>query len=332
MIIPIFIPHKGCPFDCIYCNQKLISGQLKDVTEEDIRKTVDTHMATMKDAGRVEIAFYGGSFSGLPREEQIRFLELANEYIKQGRVEKIRISTRPDYITREILDCLSFYNVKTIELGVQSLDEEVLKKSCRGHGTEAVILSSGLIREYGLTLGIQTMIGLPGDNREKDLVTARQVAELSPDFVRIYPTLVIRDTYLEKLYRAQQYHPMTLEEAVGICSELLSFYESRNIRVIRIGLQATDTIRESGEVIAGPFHPAFRELVESKIMLNAVEKIIAERNLFDKQGISILVDRRDLSKAIGNKKSNIRYLKNKYHYKEVTVKGVEGLQQSIEIV
>lgn len=305
---------------------------MKDVTEEDIRKTVDTHMATMKDAARAEIAFYGGSFSGLPKEEQIRFLELANEYVKQGRVEKIRISTRPDYITREILDYLSAYNVKTIELGVQSMDEEVLKKSCRGHGTEAVLLSSGLIREYGLTLGIQTMIGLPGDNREKDLVTARQVAELSPDFVRIYPTLVIRDTYLEKLYRAQQYHPMTLEEAVGVCSELLSFYESRNIRVIRIGLQATDTIRESGEVIAGPFHPAFRELVESKIMLNAVEKIIAERNLSDKQDISILVDRRDLSKAIGNKKSNIRYLKNKYHYKEVTVKGVEGLQQSIEVV
>lgn len=327
-IIPIFIPHKGCPFDCIYCNQKIISGQIEDMTLEKMTAIVSEFVFPEKNnisaetdgESYVEIAFYGGSFTGIEKEEQIGFLKKANEYIKQNKVDGIRLSTRPDYINREILDYLKYYNVKTIELGVQSMDEEVLGKSSRGHSCEDVIAASNLIKEYEIELGIQTMIGLPGDTREKALYTAQQVILLKPKVVRIYPTLVIKGTFLEKMYLSGDYAPLSLDEAVDISAQLLDLYEKNDINVIRLGLQPTDSINESNDVVAGPFHPAFRQLAQAKLALNKIEKCIADNTLFTQKNIVIHTSAKNISNVIGQKRSNINYLKKKYNFDNIMVK------------
>lgn len=317
--IPIFIPHKGCPYDCIFCNQKKISGQSEEVTESSIRAVIESHLNTIKEEASIEIAFFGGSFTGIDREEQIKFLKIANDYIEKGPVRSIRISTRPDYINDDILSYLKRYKVSIIELGVQSLDKEVLEKSNRGHSVEDVLKASKMIKDKGFVLGIQTMIGLPGDDFEKAIDTAKKVVELAPDIIRIYPTLVIRGTYLEKIYNMGQYTPLSVENTVDLCAILLDLYESNKINVIRVGLQPTDSICDGGDVIAGPFHPSIRQLVDAKRALKDIEGIIIKDNLTEKKSLIILADKKDVSVIIGQKKSNIRYLKEKYGYKEIKV-------------
>jgi len=332
IVIPIFVPHKGCPFDCIYCNQKTISGQIEEMTEDRMIKIIEQHLNSIKEGTYVEIGFYGGSFTGIERSQQIKFLRTANEYVEKGMVKSIRLSTRPDYINSEILDYLKLYNVKTIELGVQSLDEDVLKKSCRGHSVNDVITSSQLIKEYQINLGIQTMIGLPGSTREKDLITAQKVVRLMPQIVRIYPTLVIKNTYLEKLYLDGSYIPLELQDAVDLCAELLNIYENHNIKVIRIGLQPTENINENSDVVAGPFHPAFRQLVESKLMLNRVESIICEKGLQHEKHLVIRTGRRNISNVIGQKKENINYLKKKYGFLSIKIEEDEILNNKLIVL
>ncbi len=319
IVIPVFIPHKGCPFDCVFCNQKNISGQKEEVTESSMRAVIDAHLNTIDNDASVEIAFFGGSFTGIDRKEQIDFLKTANKYIDKGYVSSIRISTRPDYINDEILEYLKFYRVSTIELGVQSLDSEVLEKSTRGHSVSDVIKSSRLIQEKGFVLGIQTMIGLPGDDNEKAVKTAKKVVDLAPKIVRIYPTLVIKDTYLERAYKEGKYVPLSIEDAVDLCAKLLDIYESNDINVIRVGLQPTENICDGGDVIAGPFHPAFRQLVEAKRTLNAIESIIIKSKLTNKKNLAILAEKADVSNIVGQKKSNIKYLKEKYGFWEIKV-------------
>jgi len=319
VIIPIFIPHKGCPFDCIFCNQKKISGQMDEVSESSVRAVIESHLNTISRGSLIEIAFFGGSFTGIDREEQIRYLEIANEYIQNGPVGSIRLSTRPDYIDDDILTYLKKYNVSVIELGVQSLDREVLEKSNRGHSIEDVLTSSKKIKDKGFSLGIQTMIGLPGDSFEKAVDTAKKVVELAPDIVRIYPTLVVKGTYLERLYNTGQYKPLSLEEAVDLCAVLMEIYESNHINVIRVGLQPTDNICDGGDVVAGPFHPAIRQLVESRRALKDIEEIIVKNKLTGKKTLAILADKKDVSVIIGQKKSNIKYLKERYNYEEIKV-------------
>ncbi|MDP4093501.1 MAG: radical SAM protein [Bacillota bacterium] len=328
-IIPVFIPHKGCPFDCIYCNQKIISGQIKDVGEAEARASIDTCLSTIPKGSRAEIAFYGGSFTGIPKEQQIEFLKVANEYIDKGFVNSIRLSTRPDYIDSGILGYLSEYKVGTIELGVQSLDEDVLKASCRGHSVNDVITASRHIKEYGFELGIQTMVGLPGDTKEKDIGTAKKVVDISPSIVRIYPTLVIKETYLEKMYRSGQYKPFTLEETIDICAELVELYESNNIKVIRTGLQATENISENADVVAGPYHPAFGQLVESRIALRKIEALIEEKDYKDSESIIIITGKRRISDIVGQKRFNLEYLRKKYGFKAIKVAGQENLDRDI---
>jgi len=329
VVIPIFIPHRGCPFDCIYCNQKTISGQMDEMTEDRMKSIIETHLTSIKEGTSIEIGFYGGSFTGIDREEQIRFLKTANEYIDRGLVESVRLSTRPDYISPEILDYLKEYNVRTIELGVQSLDEEVLAKSCRGHSVNDVITSSRLINNYGFILGIQTMIGLPGDSRDKDIHSAEKIIELRPEIIRIYPALVIRGTYMEKLYASGDYKALELEEAIDICAELLELYEGNGIKVIRIGLQPTDTINENMDVVSGPFHPAFRQLVQSRLILNRVEQYIEKNQLADAEALTIYTYGGNISNVIGQKRENIDYLKRKYKYKRISVEEKAGIGLAI---
>lgn len=329
MVIPVFIPHKGCPFDCIFCNQKLISGQIKDVTEADMRETIESHISSAKENTYIEIAFYGGSFTGIDRGLQFSYLKIADEYIKRGVVKGIRLSTRPDYINKSILEYLVKFNVKTIELGVQSLDEDVLIKACRGHDISDVMTSSRLINEYGINLGIQTMIGLPGDTSEKALFTAQRVVELKPQIARIYPTLVIKNTYLEKLYNEGKYNPVALEDAIELCADLLEIYSSNEINVIRIGLQTTENINEGKDVIAGPFHPAFRQLVESRLALRKVIKQIRDKNIMNEDEITIYCETGNISDVIGQKKYNIHYLKTHFPYKNIKIIEKKGIKEKI---
>ncbi len=329
VIIPVFVPHKGCPFDCIYCNQKKISGQVDDMSVAKMQQIIESHISTLDNAASLEIGFFGGSFTGIDKKEQISYLEEANKYISAGMVDGIRLSTRPDYISEEILAYLKEYNVKIIELGVQSLDETILKITCRGHNSENVIKSAKLIKEHGFKLGIQTMIGLPGDSKEKDLETARSVVELCPDLVRIYPTLVIKGTYLEEMMKKGEYTPLTLDEAVEISAELLELYEANNINVIRVGLQPTDTINEGFDVAGGPFHPAFRQLAEARLGYKQIRKIINEKNLSFEKFITIYTGSKKLDSVIGQKRENIIKLKEEYGFNRIEVKTDPSLNKEI---
>ncbi len=321
VIIPIFVPHKGCPNDCIFCNQKKISGQLEEMTPQMIPEIIESHLATIESGAFIETAFYGGSFTAIDRTLQESLLKEAYEYVKSGKVSEIRLSTRPDCIDDDILEMLKKYGVRTIELGVQSLDDEVLKASSRGHDAACVYESAGLIKGKGFRLGIQTMTGLPGDTREKALGTARQVVAISPEIVRIYPVLVIKGTPLEMLLLNGKYDPMPLDEAVKLSAELLELYESHDINVIRIGLQATENIRggTGSDVVAGPVHPAFRQLVESELARRRIEKIIEERGLSGSSSLLVKTGASNISNVVGQKRSNIEYLRTKYNIGRIKV-------------
>lgn len=248
-IIPIFVPHLGCPNECTFCNQRKISGQMKKVTEQDVRNTIESYLDILKDTKvEKEIAFFGGSFTGIDVELQNKLLGVAFEYVKAKKINGIRISTRPDYIDRETLKRLKKFKVKTIELGVQSTNHYILQKCKRGHTYEDVKKASRLIRLYGFRLGHQMMVGLPESTRLDELNTARDLVKLKPKMVRIYPVLVIRDTELEQSYLKGEFEPLELGQAVEICKELCQFFEKKRVKVIRIGLQTTDTILSPDKV------------------------------------------------------------------------------------
>jgi len=330
IVIPVFVPHMGCPFDCIYCNQKKISGQTEKMTPMLMKNIIEAHLETISaDNTYIEIGFYGGSFTGIPEEEQIMFLETANEYLREGLVHGIRLSTRPDYINAHILDYLSCYNVGTIELGVQSMDNDVLRESCRGHDTKAVYDAACLIHKFNFTLGIQTMIGLPGDTKEKAIESARAVVALRPSIVRIYPTLVLKDTYLERLYLNGKYIPLNLDEAVEISALLLRIYREHNINVIRIGLQPSENINTDADVIAGPCHPAFRQLVESKLFLDELVEHFAKNEIRNYNTVEILVNPKNISDLVGQHKANIHFLQDKFNIRHIKVKPFNGISRFV---
>lgn len=301
------------------------------MTSEKIPQIIEEHLNTIQSDAFVEIAFYGGSFTAIDKDVQKSFLEKAAPYLSDGRVAEIRLSTRPDNIDEEILQMLQHYGVRTIELGVQSLDEDVLKSSYRGHDAASVYKATAMIKEKGFKLGIQTMTGLPRDTKEKCLYTARQVISMSPDIVRIYPVLVIKGTELERLFISGAYVPQQLDAAVELCAELLELYEANDINVIRIGLQATENIsdRVESEVAAGPIHPAFRQLVESKLMLKRIEVLIENQELANAQTLIITTGKSNISNIIGQRRANIEYLKKKYSIPSIKVKGNETFQREI---
>ena len=328
-IIPIFVPHLGCPNDCTFCNQRKISGEQKNVTEDDVRKTIEDYLESFKDKeAKVEVAFFGGSFTGIDEELQEKLLQTAYEFVKEKKVSSIRISTRPDYINRKILKRLKKYKVRTIELGVQSTNNYILKRCKRGHTFKDVKRASRLIRFYRFTLGHQMMVGLPESTEIDELNTARDLAKLKPKIVRIYPVLVIRGTELEKEYREGTYEPLTLEQAVERCKELCYFFEEKKIEVIRIGLQTTETIcnpeNEKSEVVAGPFHETFRGLVESEIYYDTIVNKIKNFNVKVKE-VGIRVNPQNVSNVVGFKKENIRKIKEIYDV-DVMIKIDDGCE------
>ena len=239
-IIPIFVPHLGCPHDCIFCNQRKITNFIDALDEIDMRKNIEKYISYFKNKNiPIEIAFYGGSFTGLDINLMISYLSIAKDYINKGLVNSIRLSTRPDYINKEILEVLVKYNVKTIELGIQSMTQSTLDLNNRGHNVDCVYEASSLIKEYGINLGLQMMVGLYGDTFETVLNTAFKLSKINPDFVRVYPTLTIKDTELERLYYMKKYIPMSLEDSIYLCKYVYILFEYYNIPVIRLGLQSS---------------------------------------------------------------------------------------------
>lgn len=298
-IIPIFISHQGCPHQCVFCNQDRIAKVVEEeVTENDVRNTIDEYLSTIGSKGAtLEVSFFGGTFTAIPVKKQKELLNVALEYKNKGLIHNIRLSTRPDAINRYILDYLKEYKVDIIELGVQSLDDEVLIKAGRGHTAEQVKEASKLIKEYNFTLGHQIMPGLPGDTFEKDIYTAKTSISMKPDICRIYPALIIKDTPMEKMYNRGEYTPYSLDGAVHISSELLKIYKEAKVKVIRIGLQPTESITWGKDIIDGPFHPAFRELVEGYLICSNLKEKAPE----DKD-IIIEINPRDVSKLYTNRK------------------------------
>lgn len=308
LIVPFFIPHMGCPFKCAFCNQWKITG-VQTYSHEIVAQKVQEALGTVKKRpDRIETAFFGGSFTGLTEEEQIFWLKQALELKNKGIITGIRLSTRPDYISEEILKRLLLYGVTTIELGVQSLVDDILNKSKRGHSSADTYRATELIREYPFDLIYQLMLGLPGDDCSTALFTAEQTVRVKPDGIRVYPTVVLKDTALAKSYAQGLYEPWSLDEAVKVGARWLGIFSYYRIPVIRMGLQATENLRTDHDLLAGPYHPAYRELVESRLMLDQLIEAISR--IKDKNdGVRIIFNCRDYSKVIGHKKVNHDTLK-----------------------
>lgn len=315
-IIPIFVPHEGCPHNCVFCNQNTITGNSTKVDSNFVKHTIEEYLKTIPRENRIlEVSFFGGTFTAINIEKQSDLLKVAKQYKDLGIVNFIRLSTRPDYIDDEILQNLKKFSVDIIELGVQSLDKEVLTKSGRGHSALDVVNASNLIKQYGFTLGHQIMLGLPGDSLEKDINTTRQVINMMPDICRIYPSLVIKDTPMEKMFNMGIYKPYSLEDAVKIAKIVYGMLVSNEIKVIRVGLQPTEEISEHGDVVAGPFHPSFRELVEGSVL----NDIVIETVPYDYHGeLEILINSKDISKLYSNKKTIFNDTKK--HFKTSKIK------------
>ncbi|HOI27749.1 MAG TPA: radical SAM protein [Paludibacteraceae bacterium] len=276
--IPIFIPELACPHQCIFCNQSKISGQ-KDIPQpEDIPAIIESHLATMNDGREIEIAFFGGSFTGIPYDLQERYLSVAYKYMEAGKINGIRLSTRPDYINEKILDRLKRYGVKTIELGAQSTDDTVLLASGRGHKSEAIRQASELILKNGFHLGLQMMIGLPQDNYERSSKTVDDIISLGADNTRIYPTLVIKGTQLAKLYEMGHYKPLDIPTAISWAKEFYLRFEKANVKVLRVGLHPSEELDYNKSLLAGPYHKSFMELMMSAIWRDILERELKERH------------------------------------------------------
>jgi len=302
--VAFFIPHIGCPNKCSFCNQNSISGANDIPRKADVISVLSDALNNM-DVSKLknsEIAFFGGSFTAIDRTYMIELLSAAKKFVGEDMFGGIRISTRPDAINDEILALLKEYNVTAIELGAQSMDDEVLDKNFRGHNAEDVIKASKLIREYGFSLGLQMMTGLYCDTPQKSIETAYKIADLKPDTVRIYPTVVIRNTYLEKIYNEGKYVPLGIDETVSLCTKLLDFFEERNINVIRIGLHDQESLKQN--FVAGAYHPALGELILGERMFKKTISLLREFNV--KTGeVKISLNPKSISRFIGQNKRNV---------------------------
>lgn len=320
--ISLFVPHMGCPHQCSFCNQKTISGSVKELTPEEVIATLQSALNDGINPENTEIAFFGGSFTAIPREYMISLLEAAKPFIDAGDFSGVRVSTRPDAIDGEILDILKKYGVTSIELGAQSTDEEVLRLNRRGHSRQDIINSSELIKEKGFSLGLQMMTGLLGDTDEKSLKTCDDIIAMKPDTVRIYPTITLEGTRLGELYKSGKYSPQGLEEAVSLCGKLLKRFYDNDINVIRLGLHSGGNVEEG--YLSGPYHPAFGELCQSAVYLDcALEEI--KKSGIEKGNITLLVKSSEISKMTGQKGMNKEKLRVLGY--EVTIKGADELEK-----
>ena len=300
-VIPIFLPMLACPHRCIYCNQYVISGQQKLPALADVTDLIDRHLQTIPDDCHKRVAFFGGSFTCLPEAVQNRYLDAVQPYLEAGAIEGIQLSTRPDYIDDKTLQNLKRKGVTLIELGAQSLDDDILARCGRGHTVTDVERSSALVRKAGIDLGLQMMIGLPGDTKEKALRTAERIAAFGAGCTRIYPTLVVDGTVLADDYRNGRYIPLTLKEAVDWCKDLYRFFLSAGITVLRMGLHPTQDLRNGEGLLAGPFHVSFKELVLTALWHDKIQKQIEESG---REDILVRVPAGEMNHAVGYGSAN----------------------------
>ena len=319
--IAVFVPHNGCPHQCSFCNQRTITGHSAQPSPDDVRSAIETAAAHPKPGAYTELAFFGGSFTAIDRDYMISLLEAAQPYFGNGTINGIRCSTRPDCIDDEVLTILKKYRVTAIELGAQSMRDEVLTANTRGHTADDVRRASRRIKEYGIELGLQMMTGLYMSSDEDDIYTAREIIAQKPATVRIYPTVVLKGTELARLYEQGAYRPKDAEQSAELCARLLTMFEQNDIRVIRVGLHAEKSLEEN--YIAGAYHPAMRELCESRILLGRMRTLLEQSG---KSSAHIIVNPRELSKALGQKKRNIEILKNEGY--EVSIKADTSVSES----
>lgn len=308
--IPVFIPGGACPFRCIFCDQNKITGIDNLPATEEIEKIIRQHLETIPQSNtEIEVGFFGGTFTGLTAHQQQQYLKIVLPFIDAGRVRSIRISTRPDFISEEKLELLKQYHVKTIELGAQSMDDEVLRLSSRGHLSETTERASAMITSAGFSLGLQMMIGLPGDSEEKTIQTARRIVALQASETRIYPVLVISGTELENMYLSGRYQPLTMEEAIRRTKLIIPVFECSNVRILRIGLHPSEDLRSGAALVAGPFHPSFRELVMTEIWH---DRFLASTFSPHHTSITIHVNPSDHNNAIGYSGKNKKFLQSRF--------------------
>lgn len=322
--IPVFVPELACPNRCVFCNQNSISGCYHQPDEDEVidiinsrLKTLPVDLVHLRDA-HIEIGFFGGNFTGIEEELQRKYLSIAFKYLKEGKIQGLRLSTRPDYITNDSLKLLQQYGVTTIELGAQSLDEEVLKLAGRGHTVSDIEKASALIRSHGFNLGLQMMTGLPGDIPEKSIATAKKIISLGASCTRIYPTLVIKNTELAQLWYDGNFRPQTLDEAVELSATLLEIFKEGRVDVIRVGLHPSEDLVNGDDLLAGPFHVSFRQLAESELWRRRCTLLINEKP--KNSDIVISVGEDELNNAIGYRGSNRTMLEAHFHRVEFNIK------------
>ena len=322
--IPVFIPHLGCPNQCVFCNQRMISG-VESFKADRVRESIEDALSTVASDDEVEIAFFGGSFTGIDRDLMILLLEISHSYIADGRVGSIRCSTRPDYINFEVLDILKKFGVKTIELGLQSSSDAVLEKSKRGHNFEAEVIACRMIVDYGFDLVGQMMIGLPDSDIISEIETARFIVSAGARGARIYPTVVFCDTELCEMTESRIYTPLTLDDAIRRSAAALEIFIDAGVEVIRIGLQSSDNLTDENSYVAGPNHAALGELVIGEVYYNKICRKLSDMNWSVDDNRSVCVSRGALSKAVGQNKRN--KLRLKEMYKNISFCEADGISE-----
>lgn len=327
-ILPIFIPHAGCPHQCVFCNQRAISGQKLAATSSACAQ-IARWRSWLRPSQQNEAAFYGGSFTGLPLALQRELLSLTDELLAEGFIGSVRLSTRPDYIDEERLALLAQHNVKLVELGVQSLDDAVLQAAGRGHTAAQVTQAMQLLQQRGFATGLQLMVGLPRQSFASVRHTVRQAVSLAPDIARIYPLLVIKDTPLAADFAAGRFAPLSLQAAVEQAAWAYKELVEAGINVIRIGLQADAELCAPGNIIAGPFHPAMGELVKSRVLRDELTPRLAQLVHMGVGGIDILCPPKLESKLRGQKGCNLRYWQE--HFPGVSFTVVHSGEKAIQL-
>ncbi len=320
-IIPIFLRHQGCPHRCVFCNQHALDAeQTTPLEPEDLRRHTAAHLAFKKpNRHPVEVAFYGGNFLGMDRSRVHAFLKAGTALVNDGAADEIRLSTRPDTITKSSLDWLSGFPVVTVEVGAQSMDDRVLAASGRGHLAADTARATDLLKERGYRIGIQVMVGLPGDTEETSFSSAKAISGLSPDFVRIYPTVVLKESLLAAWYHQGRYSPWTLTACVSHVKKLYLHFSQKKIRVIRMGLQPSKSLVPGGQLIAGPFHPAFGHLVQSEIFKDALVAFL-DQSASVPDPLNLSLHPSLASKTAGHANKNIAFLKTRYRIGTIRIR------------
>ncbi len=317
-IVPVFIPHGGCPHDCVFCNQRKISGTLSPPSPDQVHARIEEGLTYLGPSrSTIEIAYYGGSFTGIDPDLQERYLAIAKTYLDEGRVKGIRLSTRPDYCGQTVIDRLLKYGVTTVELGVQSMDQAVLEASHRGHNATCVSQAVQALQGAGIRVGIQLMIGLPGDHDQARRRTTKAVIAMKPDFVRIYPVVVVKETDLATSYGLGSYHPLPLEIAVKEAAHMRTQLMEADIPVIRVGLQATEDLLGDA-VLAGPMHPAMGELVIAESIKQAIGSALAQLPPSE-DDLILTCHPKVQSKVVGQKKQTLNQLRQDFAPAQVEI-------------